>query len=106
MLQLIQNPPVQEVIDGASAQAVIALGSHYLEVAVLLCAQYGDVQGATTEVEHCHVRACLHGLLGGVVDGGCTWLGKNTYFLLLHAGSDGAALQLLHGVCRPGLGVG
>ena len=106
VLQLVQNPAVEQVIDGAPAQAVIALGGHDLEVAIPLGAQHGNIQGAATEVEHCHVGTGLHGLLGGIVDRSCARLGQHAQVLLRHACGDGAALQLLHGVRRPRFGVG
>ncbi len=105
VLQLVQNPAVHQVVDGAATQTVIALGCDDLEVTVRLRFQHRDIQGAAAEVEHRHVGARAHGLLGGVVDGGRPWLGKETQTLFGNARCNGASLQLVHGVSGPGLGV-
>ena len=106
LFHLVDHPPIQEVINGAAAQAVVALGGNHPKVTGGFRPQHRNIQGAATEVEHRHMRPGRDFLLGRIVHGCRPRLGDGAQYILRHPNAGGRPQQRVHVMHRPGFRVG
>ena len=106
LFYLVDHPPIQEVINGAAAQAVVALGGNHPKVTGGFRPQHRNIQGAATEVEHRHMRPGRDFLLGRIVHGCRPRLSDGAQHILGHPNAGGRPQQCVHVMHRPGFRVG